>query len=235
MLRDTAIRELDHEPDFTWRGQNVTRIENLSDIVFALAFGMLVASSAPPATFTELVDFLIAIVPVTAAFYLLVMIWSTHYTFFRRYGIVDNHVIVLNAILLFVVLYLAFPLRFAFDSFFGYVLLALGHPERVDAMGVSLERSGLIMGFFAAGYLVVQLLFSGLYAHALRLKASLSLSPREIALTRRTVAMTLVMSALACIVGLLAVFTDANGFAGFLINIGWPLNWVVNHLIKLPD
>ena len=48
MIRRALKTHLDQDPYFQWRGDSVTRIENLSDIVFALALGMLVSSSSPP-------------------------------------------------------------------------------------------------------------------------------------------------------------------------------------------
>ena len=37
MIRGEIARHLDHDPHFQWRGESVTRIENLSDIVLILA------------------------------------------------------------------------------------------------------------------------------------------------------------------------------------------------------
>lgn len=130
-IRESLTAHLDHDPLFVWRGQTVTRIENLSDIVFALALGMLVSSSSAPQTFSDLQQFLISIIPVTAAFAVLLSIWNRHFVFFRRYGLADGRVIFLNACMLFVVLFLAYPLRFAFDSFFAYVLAMLGNFDRI--------------------------------------------------------------------------------------------------------
>lgn len=49
----------------------MTGIENLSDIVFALAFGMLVSWAARPQTFTQLTNHLMTILPVAAGFFML--------------------------------------------------------------------------------------------------------------------------------------------------------------------
>ena len=106
-MRTEIAKHLDHDPNFEWRGQTVTRIENLSDIVFALALGMLLLTGTPPQTFSELITFLINIVPVAAGFLILFMIWNAHFVFFRRYGIADNTVVLLNALLLLMVLFFA--------------------------------------------------------------------------------------------------------------------------------
>lgn len=36
MIRNTTIDAFHHDPNFPWRGAFVTRIENLSDIIFAI-------------------------------------------------------------------------------------------------------------------------------------------------------------------------------------------------------
>ena len=48
---------------FTLRGLENTRIESLSDGVFAIAIGMLLISSNPPTTFDELKIFIKDFVP----------------------------------------------------------------------------------------------------------------------------------------------------------------------------
>ena len=112
MLRETIAQRLDHDPLFKWRGDHVTRIENLSDIVFALALGMLVSATSPPTNFSELGAHLLNIIPVAAGFGLLLNLWNAHFVYFRRYGLADGQTIFLNACLLLVVLFLAYPLRF---------------------------------------------------------------------------------------------------------------------------
>lgn len=74
MIRDVAVQHIDHDPDFNWRGKDVTRLENLSDIVFALAFGMIASASAAPATFSALNKYLYGAPPVILAFIIMVFL-----------------------------------------------------------------------------------------------------------------------------------------------------------------
>ncbi len=48
MLRKAIGKQLDHDPNFRWRGKAVTRIENLSDIAFAVALGMIISGVDAP-------------------------------------------------------------------------------------------------------------------------------------------------------------------------------------------
>lgn len=234
MLRETAKTHLDHDPHFLWRGQSVTRIENLSDIVFALALGMLVSSSSAPETFPDLQRFLISIIPVTAGFAMLLLFWNSHFVFFRRFGLADGKIVFLNSALLFVVLYLAYPLRFAFDSFFAFVIMILGDTTYVDAMRVTYSDSGVIMAYFSAGYAAYSVLLGAMYAHAQSKADALDLTVEERVITRQSTYSFFFSGLLATVIGASAWLTPLNGFAGFFYWIAGPGAWLISSLIKLP-
>lgn len=229
MVRETLARDLDQDPGFRWRGGEITRIEYLSDIVFALAFGMLVMSSSEPRTFEKLNAFLFAILPVTASFGMMVYLWNRHFLFFRRYGLADRRIAFLNAVLLLVVLFIAYPLRFIFDSLFGFVLLMMGDDRLVDMMNIDYRRAGIIMGYFMAGLFVVLNLFGAMYAHALSRAEILALSDQERRITKAQMWIYVSSSWFAALAGILAVTTPLGGFAGFVASF----NFISNRLINL--
>lgn len=74
---------------------------------------MLISGVAAPRDVPGLREFLINIVPTALGFTVLLSLWHGHYTFFRRYGVADKTIIFLNAVPIFVVLFMAYPLRFA--------------------------------------------------------------------------------------------------------------------------
>ncbi|MEM8615868.1 MAG: TMEM175 family protein [Pseudomonadota bacterium] len=222
-MREGLAKHLDHDPDFEWRGQNVTRIENLSDIVFALALGMLLLTGTPPQTFSELVAFLINIVPVTAGFAILFVIWNAHFVFFRRYGLADNQVVLLNAALLLMVLFIAYPLRFIFDGLFGYIIGSITNDfSRLDASDMLLENSARSMAIFGAGYAIIFTLLSFMYAHALSKADVIGLSAKERLITRQTVLIFRLEVLIALCVFAFALFTPLGPFSGFLMVLNWP-------------
>ena len=224
-------REIDHDPDFAWRGRNVTRIENLSDIVFALALGMLVSASSPPVNYAQLEAHLLNIVPVTAGFAILLLIWHAHFTYFRRYGLGDGYTIVLNAALLLVILFIAYPLRFIFDSLFSYVLALFGHGERIVALGIdSYIAAGELMRYYAVGYGVIFFIFALMYAHALARAALIGLTDRERAMTRLSIALFIMQIAIAAIVAILATLPPIYVFASFLFFLNWPIGYLLRYL-----
>lgn len=170
MIRSNLAEQLDDDPHFSWRGKTVTRIENLSDIVFALALGMLVSASSPPQTLTDLQQHMINIIPVAGGFLMMLVIWHAHFTFFRRYGVADGAIVALNAALLLLVLFVAYPLRFIFDNLLAFIIGNGGNDwSRMEAMGVSNYRqAGAIMGYFSVGYATIYLLINRMYGHVLR-------------------------------------------------------------------
>lgn len=236
MIRETLVRELDHDPRFQWRGGSVTRIENLSDIIFALALGMIVSSGARPETFEQLTAHLATIVPISAAFAVLFMIWNAHYVFFRRYGVADGWIVFLNCLLLLLVLFTAYPLRFIFDSFFGYIWgVTTQDWDFMREANLTFETSGTIMGYFCVGYALIFLVISQMYAYALRKTDLLGLSPIEEAMTRQSVWYFRAQIMIIVTVGLLALFTPVRAFAGALMFFFWPAAYLIAWLVPLPD
>ncbi len=228
-MRETAAKHLDHDPEFEWRGQNVTRIENLSDIVFALALGMLLLTGTPPQTFSELVTFLQGIIPVTAGFAILLLIWNSHFVFFRRYGLADNKVVFLNSGLLLVVLFLAYPLRFIFDSLFLFIIASMtGDFSALEASEMSYQTSAYGVAIFNLGYAVLFFILSLMYGHALTKADLIGLDADERILTKRSVWAMRSQVVIALIIVVCAYFTSMGAFAGCLLALSWPIGGLID-------
>ena len=125
MLRGRlARRRVGEEEGFSWRGEDVSRIEGFSDAVFGFAVTLLVVSLEVPNTFDELLATMRGFFAFAICFWLLIVVWFEQYKFFRRYGLEDSLTMRLNAILLFIVLFYVYPLKFLFtllvDQLLGY-------------------------------------------------------------------------------------------------------------------
>ena len=91
--------------DFRWRSSEITRIEGLSDAVFAIAVALLIVSVEVPKTFYELMAAIRGFFAFAICFALLLQVWHEQYQFFRRYNLQDSISVFLNCTLLFLVLF----------------------------------------------------------------------------------------------------------------------------------
>lgn len=235
MFRKEIVRGIDHDPEFQWRGETVTRIENLSDIAFAIALGMLVSGSGVPETFEELTRFLYSFIPVAAGFSVLFGIWRQHFTFFRRYGINDGTILTINTVLIFVIMYMAYPLRFAFDSLFAFILMQFGERSLMQDLGiVSISQSGVIIGYFSIAYATTHFLLALMYRHAEKKRDELELNEVESIATKRDIFILKFLGFQALIVAVLAYFTKLNGFAGILFFFSFVPYFLAERVHKTP-
>jgi uncharacterized membrane protein len=168
---------------FRVRGTEVSRVEALSDAVFGFAITLLVVSLDVPKTYQELITLMSGFFAFGATFTQLLMIWYVHYIFFRRYGLQDFTTIVLNAGLLFVVVFYIYPLKFMFTVLFG-LMLRLGNAE-----GVRFEASNSVdvMVIYSLSVVVVYGVFVLMFGHAFRRREALGLDALEVHLTRSSI------------------------------------------------
>jgi len=144
--------------------RDVNRIEAFSDAVFGFALTLLVVSLEAPRTYDDMMASVHALPAFAASFAILLMIWQEHHNFFRRYGVHDGVTIWLNGLLLFVVLFYVYPLKFLMTMLVGPQGLMLGgRPEGVTAAQVP----GL-MSMYGIGFVAVFLLLATLHWHSRR-------------------------------------------------------------------
>jgi hypothetical protein len=215
--------------EFSWRGREVSRLEGLSDAVIGFALTLLVVSLEVPQTFDELLHSIRGFAAFALCFALLVVIWFEHYTFFRRYGLQDNYVLVWNTVLLFLIVFYVYPLKFLFTLFFNEIfglsfLVTLPGGEVVPVI-----RAGqlpLLYLIFGIGWTAVWLVFVLLYRHVLQLGERLALTPLEILDTRASIQENVAAAAVGLVsIGL--VLFGATGIAGWVYLVMFPLTWVI--------
>lgn len=165
---------------FRLRGREVSRLEALSDAVFGFAITLLVVSLEVPRTATALFQAMSGFVVFAACFALLFLVWFNQYRFFRRYGLDDLATIVLNGMLLFVIVFFVYPLKFVFGIVVEMMMGRRPWAETHDGVQVLTEGQWpVMMMIFGAGYMAVFLLFALMHLNAYRLREVLELSPLE--------------------------------------------------------
>src|ERR1700685_1047591 len=164
---------LQPEKYFRWRSGEITRLEAFCDVVFGFAVTLLVVSREVPHTYAELMGDMRGFLPFAICFWQLVMIWRTHYRFSRRYGLEDPYTVFLNVVLLFVVLFYVYPLKFVFTL----LLAPLTGLKTQGDMG--LHEGSVLIRIYGAGFAAVFSLVALMYAHAYKLRGELGLNPVE--------------------------------------------------------
>jgi uncharacterized membrane protein len=203
MIRKLLEQVQVRDRGFRWRGRDVSRIEGLSDAVFGFVITLLVVSLEVPRTSAAMLDTLRGVPVFALTFTVLFSIWHAQYVFFRRYGLDDNATVTLNAILLFLVMVLAYPLKFVFAASFGRLLGLHGAWLPV----LEREHRPSIILVFGLGWMAVFGVFALLYAYAYVRRDALELVPVEVFETLESVRTQLTLAA----AGLVALCAWAIG------------------------
>jgi uncharacterized membrane protein len=235
MIREKLIEKgIGDNRKFRWRSHEASRIEGLSDAVFGFAVTLLVVSLEVPKTFAELMETMRGFGAFAISFTLLLIVWYTQYKFFRRYGLQDNVTIILNAALLFVVLFYVYPLKFVFTFL---ISMFTGHKGEVrapngttTAMMESVDQVSSLMVIFSIGYLAVFGLFVLLYWHAYRRREHLELNELEVLDTRTDIRESALNVAIAAVsIGFgLARYASLSGMTYMLCPIIMTMHGVMS-------
>jgi hypothetical protein len=117
-------------------------------------------------------------------------VWFEHYKFFRRYGTSDSYTMRLSAVLLFIVLFYVYPLKFLFvlvvDQLLGYDT-TVGSSASAIVEEIEPGQLPILMVIFGAGFVAVQLVFALLYLRAHVLRDVLGLDAYERSKTREEI------------------------------------------------
>ncbi|MEO6556248.1 MAG: TMEM175 family protein, partial [Ferruginibacter sp.] len=180
MIRKHVFKDKAKNDSVRWRLHEPARVEAFSDAVFAFALTLVVISLEVPQTFHELLHMMKGFFGFALCFLFIMLIWHDQYLFFRRYGLQDTRTIFYNMVLLFMVIYLVYPLKFLFYSF------TAGFQSTVVEHGVTLARFNnegetcQLMIIYGIGYFTIYSLFGLMHIHALKRRKDILLTPLEI-------------------------------------------------------
>jgi uncharacterized membrane protein len=220
---------------FRLRGTAFSRVDAFSDVVFGFALTLLVVSLEVPHTFDELNQSLRGFIPFAICFLMLVLIWYSHFKFFRRYGLHDLGTITINAALLFVVLFYVYPLKFLFT------VLVEGYTSQDGSAFGTYPQMRELMLLYGIGFTAVYLLFVCLHWNAWRQRSELGLNELEQFLTRSSMVEYSLMGLVGILSCLFAVVVPIRyaGWAGavyMLLTLSGTLHgrWERRHLATIP-
>lgn len=174
-------------PDgFLERGAAVTRLEAFVDAAFAFAVTLMVISlDAIPSSIPAMIEALKGVPAFAASFAQIMLFWSAHATWSRRYGLDDGQSQRLSMVLVFLVLVYVYPLKILFGNFFAWITRGW-LPAAADLQTLDDLRGMFVI--YGIAFATMSLCVAALYRHALANADRLALSHDEIAWTRAEVA-----------------------------------------------
>src|SRR5438128_1643225 len=154
--------------------REVSRVEGFSDAVFAFAITLLVVSLEVPKTFDELMAAIRGFPAFAVCFALLFQVWWRHYRFFRNYDLEDGPVIALTGLLLFVVLFYVYPLKFLWSIVFSQVGGSHGTHDALNP-----QHAATLFEIYGAGVAATFGILAAMYGYAYARRGELGLTPLE--------------------------------------------------------
>ena len=100
--------------------------------VFGFALTLLVVSLDVPKTFADLITMMRGFPAFALCFLFLALIWNGHDKYCRRYGLDDGTARFLTCVMLFLVLFYVYPLKFLFNFSITGLLFDSSRPARLQ-------------------------------------------------------------------------------------------------------
>ena len=196
----------------------VSRLEGFSDAVFGFALTLLVVSLETPRNSGELYHQMLGFIPFALMFAMVCWIWYEHNVFFRRYGLQDPWTVFLNCVLLFVVLFYVYPLKF--------LTLHLAGQFRGDPATNMKDVDGrLVMLLYSAGVVLIFGVFVALHRHAWKKRAALGLDAADLMTLRYSTRGHAISTSLGLVsIAIVLANRRWSGIAGMIYGLMGPLH-----------
>lgn len=214
-MRPAEAKDL---PGFRLRGRDVNRLESFSDAVFGFALTLLVVSLDVPKSFDDLTTTMRGFPAFAICFLLLALIWNGHYKFCRRYGLDDGTTRFLTCVMLFLVLFYVYPLKFLFNVSVTALLFGGGPPAEMTG-----SQFSTLLVIYGLGFGAVYAASALLNVHAYHLRDQLELSELERFDTRYIIARLLTLAGFGVLAAVLACIPILRNWSSFVYILLFPI------------
>jgi uncharacterized membrane protein len=204
---------------FRLRGQEVTRLESFSDAVFGFALTLLVVSLDVPKSFSDLMATMRGFPAFALCFLFLGLLWNGHYKFCRRYGLDDGTARFLTCVMLFLVLFYVYPLKFLFN----FSVTGLFFNGSSQPLSITRSEYSTLLVIYGLGFAAVYLALTLLYLHAWRLRDALGLNDLERFDTRYQIFRLVTLTAFGIIAAVLACIPVLRMWSSLIYMLLFPI------------
>ena len=192
---------------FRNRAHEVSRLEAFSDVIFGFAVSLLVVSLEAPKSYEELMEMMHGMLAFAFCFFIFIDVWFEHHRFFQRYALQDNVVVPLNTILLFVVLFYVYPLKYVFTLVANGIT---GHHARLGA-----GQATTLFTIYGLGFMAIFTLIGLMYLRAYRKRDELGLNEAEVIDTKESIYDNFATGAVG-LLSLIVAHTPLVALSGFI-------------------
>jgi uncharacterized membrane protein len=193
--------------EFRNRAHEVSRLEAFSDVIFGFAISLLVVSLEAPRNYAELMEMMRGMLPFALCFFIFIDMWFEHHHFYRRYALSDTPTILINTVLLFVILFYVYPMR--------YMLTLAARAFLGESQDMPLDHARTLFTIYGLGFAAVFFLLAALYYHAWRQRDVLDLNAVERIDTKESIIDNLATGSIGVLSAVLAQ-TPLIFFAGMI-------------------
>ena len=199
----------------TWRGGDISRVEAITDAVFAIAITLLIVSHDVPRDYVHFRSVMWSFCGFAVTFFVLIAIWYNTFKFHRRFGLEDGYTIFLSSILIFVVLYYIYPLKFMAQIIINMMIL-----KNTFGIDFDIGFSGDIDAYhlfiiYGAGVFFIWLILGLMYLHAYNKKKVLELDNNELEITTNAIVANFIVSFVAA-VSIMLTILDMGYLSGWI-------------------